>query len=387
MSHPEESILVRGVNWLGDAVMTTPALQRLRETRPKARIVLLTPGKLAGLWSGHPALDEVMPVATGEGVWTVARRLRREHFSTALILPNSPRSALESFLARIPERVGTARRWRNWCLTKPVPPRAGEVPMRKRPPAEVRALVESSAPRSPHYEPLSPTAHHIFQYLHLTAALGANPAAVAPFIAVGPEEVDAIRTRFGTATATPGGRSSKSSPIIIGLNPGAEYGPAKRWPAERFAAAAIALGEARAWNCHFWVLGGPGDRELAAQVVTMIAAGAPAEARSKLRSIAGETSLRELCAALKACAMVLTNDTGPMHVAAAVGTPVVVPFGSTSWRMTGPGLPDDPRHRFLEAGAPCSPCFLRACPIDFRCMTGITVENVVRESLSILSGR
>lgn len=175
--------------------------------------------------------------------------------------------------------------------------------------------------------------------------------------------------------------------MVIGINPGAEYGPAKRWPAERFAAAAIALGQARDWNCHFWVLGGPGDRELASQVVAAITAGAPAKARSQLRCLAGETSLRELCAALKACAMVLTNDTGPMHVAAAVGTPVVVPFGSTSWRMTGPGLAGDSRHRFLEAGAPCSPCFLRECPIDFRCMTGISVEQVVKESLSILAAK
>ena len=106
-----------------------------------------------------------------------------------------------------------------------------------------------------------------------------------------------------------------------------------------------------------------------------------------MRSLAGETSLRELCAVLKACAVVLTNDTGPMHVAAAVGTPVIVPFGSTSWRMTGPGLPGDRRHRFIEAHVPCAPCFLRECPIDFRCMTRITVETVAQEALSVLSDR
>ena len=141
-------------------------------------------------------------------------------------------------------------------------------------------------------------------------------------------------------------------------------------------ATALAVAQARSWDCDLWVLGGPGDRELAILTVARIAAQAPVSARARIQNLAGETSLRELCAALKACAVVLTNDTGPMHVAAAVGTPVVVPFGSTSGRMTGPGLPGDAQHRFLEAGVPCSPCFRRECPIDFRCMTGITVEAV-----------
>jgi len=104
-----------------------------------------------------------------------------------------------------------------------------------------------------------------------------------------------------------------------------------------------------------------------------------------VRLLAGETSLRELCAALKACDVVLTNDTGPMHVAAAVGTRVVVPFGSTSWRMTGPGLPGDPGHRFLDLQVPCSPCFRRDCPIDFRCMTGITPEMAVQAVMGVVA--
>jgi len=94
-------------------------------------------------------------------------------------------------------------------------------------------------------------------------------------------------------------------------------------------------------------------------------------------NLAGKTTLQELCSLLKLCDAFLTNDTGPMHVAAAVGTPVVVPFGSTSPELTGPGLPGDPRHRLLKSEAACAPCFRRTCPIDFRCMTGITVESVV----------
>ena len=96
----------------------------------------------------------------------------------------------------------------------------------------------------------------------------------------------------------------------------------------------------------------------------------------RILNLAGKTTLRELCALLKSCRVLLTNDSGPMHVAAAVGTRVIVPFGSTSAALTGPGLPGDPRHALVSANAPCSPCFLRECPIDFRCMNGISVETV-----------
>lgn len=113
--------------------------------------------------------------------------------------------------------------------------------------------------------------------------------------------------------------------------------------------------------------------------------GAEAAAQNpRVFNLAGATTLAELCAALKFCHVLLTNDSGPMHVAAAVGTPVVVPFGSTSPELTGPGLPGDARHRLLRARAPCSPCFLRECPIDFRCLTGITVDTVVKAVLEAI---
>jgi heptosyltransferase-2 len=102
-------------------------------------------------------------------------------------------------------------------------------------------------------------------------------------------------------------------------------------------------------------------------------------------NLAGKTSLRELMALLKLCRVVLTNDTGPMHVAAALGIPVVVPFGSTSPELTAPGLPGDPRHQLLQSAAPCSPCFRRVCPIDFRCMTGISSERVSAAVLAALA--
>jgi heptosyltransferase-2 len=165
------------------------------------------------------------------------------------------------------------------------------------------------------------------------------------------------------------------------LNAGAEYGPAKRWPRERFIEAAIKIQAAA--GCQCWVFGGPAEVDFARGIADSIAA-SKAGPPDSVRCLAGQTSLRELCAALKACDVLLTNDSGPMHVAAAVGTRVVAPFGSTSPDLTGPGLPGDTRHRLLTCGAPCSPCFRRECPIDLRCMTGISVEQVVAAVLELL---
>src|SRR5437879_1793850 len=117
-------ILVRGLNWLGDAVMSTPALQRLRERFPKSHITLSTSEKLEPLWTHHPSIDATLTFAAGESPLMLARRLRVENFDLALVLPNSPRSALETWLARIPQRVGYARSWRNWFLTQAIPTRA-----------------------------------------------------------------------------------------------------------------------------------------------------------------------------------------------------------------------------------------------------------------------
>ena len=156
--------------------------------------------------------------------------------------------------------------------------------------------------------------------------------------------------------------------ILLGLNPGAEYGPAKRWPAQSFAAVTHEVSR-RMPNCLWLAFGGAGDRALCGDLAELTG--------DRVINLAGQTSLRELMALLKLCRVVLTNDSGPMHIAAALGTPVVVPFGSTSPELTGPGLPGDPSHQLLTAAVPCSPCFRRTCPIDFRCMTGIGPERVV----------
>lgn len=357
-------ILVRGVNWLGDAVMTTPALLRLREALPGAHISLLTPSKLADLWSEHPAIDAVEIFEKGERVWSVGARLRRLKFDTALVLPNSPRSALDAWFAGIPRRVGGSSPWRNIFLTEAVAARPGHLAMHKRTAGEINRLIQTGFVK----ENIPAGAHHIHQYLHLAAALGANPAPLPPRLGVSGEAVSRIKERLGMS------HDNHVQPVWIGLNPGAEYGPAKRWPEDRFAETAIRV--QRQIPCRWMIFGLLSDAEMAGRIAAKInqAAGSDHAAIN----LAGETTLGELCAALSLCRVLLTNDSGPMHVAAALGTKVVVPFGSTSPELTGPGLPGDSRHRLLRAGAPCSPCFLRECPIDFRCMNNIQVDEVVR---------
>ena len=357
---PPRRILVRGTNWLGDAVMTTPALLRLREKFPNAHIALLTPEKMRGLWLHHPAVDETISFAPDEGIFTTAKKLRAGRFDLVLALPNSPRSAIETWLARIPQRVGCARPWRNFFLTQTVAPRSDAAKMRKRSVGEIKKLISHLPPPISNFPA---TAHQIHEYLHLAAALGANPEPVAPQLFVTPDEFEATKRRFGL---------EKLMNPIFGLNPGAEYGPAKRWPVEKFIAAAQ---EIQRRTNYFWLIfGGRGDGEIANQIASQFPS-----ASSHLLNLAGKTSLRELMAMLKLCRVLLTNDSGPMHVAAALGTPVVAPFGSTSPELTGPGLPGDPRHRLLKSDAPCSPCFLRECPIDFRCMKEIGVDEVVEK--------
>ncbi len=354
-------ILVRSTNWLGDAVMSTPALLRLREKFPGAHIAILAAEKLRELWLNHPAADETISFAPGESVFTIGKRLRAEKFDVALVLPNSPRSALEVFLAGIPKRIGYARPWRNIFLTQAVAPRSDAVKMRKRSESEIRRLISENSEAGSQKPEISKSAHQIHEYLHLAAALGVNAEPLPPQLFVTPEEIETARKKFGL---------DKISNPVFGLNPGAEYGPAKRWPVERFILAAKEIQQRT--GCVWILFGGKGDAAITGQIVSQLPT-----SNFQLLNLSGQTSLRELMALLKLCRVLLTNDSGPMHVAAALGTPVVVPFGSTSPELTGPGLPGDSKNQMLKSDAPCSPCFLRECPIDFRCMNGISAVRVV----------
>ena len=375
MNTAPNKILVRGVNWLGDAVMTTPALLRLREKFSDAHITLLTQSKLADLWQQHPAINETIGFTAEESIFAIAKKLRAGKFDLALVLPNSPRSALEDFLAGIPQRIGHARPWRNFFLTQTVTPRAGAMKMHKRSEVEIQKLISQKPETRIQNPEISKTAHQIFEHLNLTAALGAKAEPLAPQLFVAPTEIEAVKIQFGL---------DKITAPIFGLNPGAEYGPAKRWPAEKFGAAAKEIQERT--NCSWILFGGNSDAATTAQIESVIGKVAVRKDQSAVFNLAGKTSLRELMALMKICRVVLTNDTGPMHVAAALGTPLVVPFGSTSPELTGPGLPGAARNYLIKSDAPCSPCFLRECPIDFRCLNGIMEARVVEAVLALAGG-
>jgi heptosyltransferase-2 len=233
-------------------------------------------------------------------------------------------------------------------------------------------------PPGPIQSGAQPSTHHqIHEYLNLAAALGADATPIAPSIHVTDEELRRTAEKFQLSPS-----EGEQSPIF-GLNPGAEYGPAKRWPAEQFISAAAQI--QRHARCRWVIFGSQADFQLAEtiarQISSLLPQGNPPLQQERVLNLAGKTTLEELCMLLKLCSVLLTNDTGPMHLAAAVGTTVVVPFGSTSSELTGPGLPGDSQHQLLRSDAPCSPCFRRECPIDFRCMHGITVERVVQAVL------
>jgi len=363
--HPApRRILIRGVNWLGDAVMTTPALLRLREKFPNAHIALLTPGKLADLWKNHPAIDETISFQSDENIFSIAKKIRGKKFDRALVLPNSPRSALEIFLAGVPQRLGYSRPWRNLFLTQTVAPRKDAVKMRKRPAAEIKKLIAQKPEPKITNATIPKASHQIFEYLHLAAALGANPEPLPPQLFVASDEIETARKKFGL---------DKISQPVFGLNPGAEYGPAKRWPVEKFISAAREI--QRQTNCAWILFGGKNDLNSTNQIQPAIGH------RPSAINLAGQTSLRELMSLLKLCRVLLTNDTGPMHLAAALKIPVIAIFGSTSPELTGPISSNELHHQILKSNAPCSPCFLRECPIDFRCMNGISIERVVAAAL------
>lgn len=335
-------ILVRGTNWVGDALLMTPALAAVRRTFPKAHLSLLVRPWVADLFRGNPAVDEILLYESGgahrglRGKLRLARQLRRRRFDLAVLFQNAFDAALLAWLARIPERVGFATQGRGPLLTRAVPL-----------PPELR------------------TRHQMEYYLGLVRALGFPEGPAEPVLVVSAEEqerADALLREAGCDGTAP----------IVALNPGAVYGSAKRWPAERYAALADRL---TVEGCRPLLVGSPSDARAAAEVR---AASAHPEA---LADLTGRTDLKALAGILRRCGAFVTNDTGAMHVAAAAGTPLVAIFGPTDPITTAPV---SRRATLLRHPVFCSPCLLRECPIDHRCMRGVSVEEVHRAVQALL---
>lgn len=386
MKGPTPHILIRSVNWLGDAVMTVPALRMIRGAIPDAKISILTPCKLAGLWEGQPFVDAVIPFEKKASLFNVAALIRQAEAEAALILPNSPRSAIEAWLGRVPLRVGVCGKWRRFFLTHPLKRIANTTPMRKRTEKEVLQLVErekrgeSCIPKK-----ILPHSHQLYHYIHLATALiqhwtGKTPEQapdLTPHLTVSEEEQKQVCQRFGIEY------SEHTS--WLGVNAGAEYGPAKRWPLECFAQTMATITHYK--ESRWILLGGPGDMALANELQKKAEELCPG---ILIYCVTGKMTLRELTVLASLCRVVVTNDTGPMHVAAAAGATVAVPFLSTSPELTCPGSPLDDRahpnkHLLVRPEqCPCSPCFLRQCPIDFRCAQQVSVGRMTSAILPVL---
>jgi heptosyltransferase-2 len=322
-------LLIRAPNWIGDAVLSLGAVRDMRRNFPHARIEVLARPWVAGLYSAVAELDAVRECAGfGAGVRAV-----RGEFDAAVLLPNSFGSALQVFAAGIPERWGYATDGRGALLTR-----------RARVPRAIRGWSE------------------VYYYRAMLAGVGLEVSASPDVSLRCPLEWSA------RADALLGGQAAGG---WIGLNAGAAFGSAKCWIPARYSAVAEAL--ARRTQARIAILGGPAERPLG----EAIAQGT----RATSRILCGETSLPELVGILSRLRLLLTNDSGPMHLASALGVPVVAIFGPTDWRETAPlGA----RRRLVREPVECSPCKLRECPIDHRCMSRITAERVLHECVELL---
>lgn len=280
-----EAVLVSGVNWLGDSIMSMPAIQAYREAHPHARISMLVKPKLAPIWRLHDAITDMYELPDSVfGMAELARRIGAQQYRRAFILPHSFRSAIVPFLARIPDRIGMPGHGRDWMLTRT---------------------------KHPHLPPEH--SHQSHEYLQL---LGLSHASVPPPHLSIPEDAAAKTAALLGVTNKP----------CVGLMPGAAHGPSKQWPADYFIEAGRRLKDKL--KCTMVLLGSSSETELIAAIAQ--------ELGPDTVNLAGKTSLETLAAVLSRCAMVIGNDSGGMHLAAAVGAPTVVIFGITDPDKTAP---------------------------------------------------
>lgn len=334
-------ILVRVPNWVGDAVLCLPALDRLREKFPEAELTVLARPGVADLYRHRAGVGQVLVFEHRgrhrglPGVLRLASELRARRFDLAVLFQNAFQAALLAFLAGIPERVGYARDARRLLLTGAVPvPRPEEVP--------------------PH------ETYYYLELLHGAGWLAAMPVVERIPLQPAPAAVEQMRQRL-RALGWEEGKSSERLQVV--LSPGATYGSAKCWLPERYAQLADRLVEA--YDAAVLLCGTPAEARLGEEIA--------ARMRTQPISLIGQTTLEEFLALLPAADLFIGNDSGAMHLAAGVGLPQVIIFGPTDEAGTGPL---NPRARLVKHPVSCSPCFLRHCPVDHRCMTRISVDEV-----------
>lgn len=347
-----QNILVRGTNWIGDAVMATPALRRLRAAFPAAHVTLLATPRTAGLFTASSLIDDLLiyhrQAEGARAFLQMARVLRARRFDLALLFQNAFEAALLAWVSGVPLRVGYAAQGRSLLLT--------------------HWLRRTAAHRN---------RHQVNDYLDLVklaerVCTGAEPRP--------PAAADLLPKLFASVDQLQEAemllRQHKLDPQrrpLIALNAGATNSRAKCWPAERFAALGDWLIEQH--QAQIILIGAPAERANAAQVL----------AQMQLRqavNLAGETTLAQLVGLLARCDLLVSNDTGPAHIAAALGRPTLTIFGPTNEWETAP---TGERAALIRAeGIECARCMHRDCPIDHRCMTRLAVEDVAGRATQLL---
>lgn len=328
-------ILVRATNWVGDAIMSIPALEAIRQRWPDAQITILARPGVAELYNGQPFVDSVVAFKAASRSPVVMERvaagLRAEQFDCAVLLQNAFSAAWLVWRAKIAERIGYARDGRGILLSRAVKvPRSGEIP-----------------------------AHESFYYLELLHRAGwleSIPKVTQISLALQAGALEAAEARLQEAGV-------RAAAKRVAIAPGAAYGSAKCWPPDRFAQVADALVDE--FDADVILFGASSELEICRQIADRM--------RHRPVVLAGQTSMGELPALFSRCSLFVGNDSGAMHVGAAVGLPVVAVFGSTDPHGTAPVTP---RRRLVQHPVACSPCFLRECPIDHRCMERVAVDEV-----------
>jgi lipopolysaccharide heptosyltransferase II len=330
-------LLIRATNWVGDAIMALPALRAVRERFPEAHVAILALPYVAKIYEGQGIADELIGYdRSGKhagimGREKLASRLKESNFEQALLLQNAFEAAWIVWRAGIPRRIGYDRDGRGILLNRAVPvPRNGEIP-----------------------------AHEKYYYLELLRRIGwidSLPATPEISLRVAAAEADKAEHRLrlgGARTGVP----------RIAVAAGASYGSAKCWPPERFAEALNRLHAEH--EADIVLFGTDGEAAVSAAI--------QAGLKHAAVDLTGTTAIGELPALLSRCSVFLGNDSGAMHVAAAVGLPVVAVFGPTDPHGTAPVTP---RCTIIQEKPYCSPCFLRRCPTDHRCMLAVAPETV-----------
>jgi heptosyltransferase II len=333
-----KNILIRMPNWLGDLVMATPVLHDVRQKWPEASITAMCQGHVGNLLTHDPNLNEIYSFKKPSG-WIhrsqhheIIHALRHGEYDLGILLTNSFSSAWWFWRGDVANRIGFASNLRSLLLDKAVP-----------------------------FPPNKEKQHLVLTYKTLLEPLGIPLSSTSPALYVSDKEKESAKNLL----ALEGYHAD--SQILVGINPGAAYGSAKCWLPDRFQSVTQKLLENPKIVVAYF-----GDQ-----------AGAPLvhdickDFGSRVINFAGKTNLRELMALIQACAVMLTNDSGPMHIAAALKVPLVALFGSTSDVKTGPYGGGIVIHKHVE----CSPCYKRVCPIDFKCMKRIEVDEVYQAIL------